>query len=354
MRRLALALAWAPILAHAEPAPVADARAAGPRLSFQWSAPEGCPTHAAVLARTEQLLGRSAESSLSQPLAIDATVSRAEPGWELRLGSGAAGEPPRLVSAATCEELGEMAALFVALSIDPTLPLESVGAFADLSRAAGEESSPAPKAETAPSPEPPPIEPSSPPASRSKEQAESEQAGRDAGVSAAPNVRPLAGASAVLGLGRLPGAAFGVRAHGGVAIERFELRAGLEYFPERYASATPTTGGDLSLGTVGLHAAYALAAGALTFAPSGGVAFGWLHGAGDGVANPASGDAFLVGLEPGLRASYALSPSWALVTDAALHFALNRPGFVLDEIGEVYRPARVGARFGLGAEWSGP
>lgn len=354
MRCLALALACAPGLALADPpSAVGDAGAAGARLSFGWNAPEGCPVHGAILARTEQMLGRSAESSLSEPLAVDATVTRvAEQAWELRLMSGDASEPRR-VSAATCEELGEMAALFVALSIDPTLPLPSVAAFADLSKAPKEGSGPA-AAESASTPQPPLGKPNSESTKPAAERDGSRPPSDPSAARAASPVRALAGVSAALGLGRLPGVAWGARVQGGVAIEPLKLRAGLEYFPERYASVTPTTGGYLSLGAVGLQVGYALGVGPLAVEPSAGVTFGWLHGEGDGVANPASGDALLVGVEPGLRASHALSTNWALFTDAALTLGVNRPRFVLDEIGEVHRPAPVAARIGLGAEWSGP
>jgi hypothetical protein len=353
---LAVACAWhllSPPAAHAEPAAAnpGERPAEAPRLTFTWSTPDGCPSRDSVLARAEGLLGHPLESSLKAPLVIGATVtSLGADTWELRLVSGDASAKPRLVSATSCAELAEMAALFTALSIDPTLRVEATARFPELTRPVPEASAqPAPAPPAAPPPAAPPPAVATPPA-----RAPAPSAPPPAAPVARLRVRPVLGASFALGLGALPGVAPGVGAEGGLAFERLSLRAQLSYFPEQQAAVTDTTGGELSLGVAGVRAVYALTGGAANVALTGGVSLGWMHGTGTGVLNRDSGDALLLAFVPGARGAFALSPSFSLTLDAALTVAVNRPRFVLEGLGEVYRPPTLGARFGLGAEWCPP
>ncbi|HEY3493588.1 MAG TPA: hypothetical protein VGK73_02835 [Polyangiaceae bacterium] len=261
------------------------------------------------------------------------------------MASGAAGAPPRLVTAASCEELEQVAALFIALSIDPTLHVESPQTFPEITGRANEESGTlgAPSAGEPNRPAPPAERDEAPPRSATRP------------AEAAPlRVRPLAAASAAFALGALPGLAVGVSGEGGVALNRLSLRALLRYFPRQHVAVTPQSGGDLTLAVAGARAVYALAEGVPEVALSAGVTLGWMHGSGTGVQNRDSGDLLLIAFEPGARAGYAVAPSFRLVADAALTLRVNRPRFVLEGIGEVHQPSRVGGEFGLGAEWCPP
>jgi hypothetical protein len=341
-----------PGTARAQPtgAELVDPEANVPRLRFSWEAPEGCPSRVAVLARAERLLGHPLESSLKAPLVIDATAAAvgAET-WELRLASGDPRAPARLVTAASCAELGEVAALFTALAIEPSLHVESTARFADPT-ALPEEHTGADVA--APAAAEPPAAAAAPPAAPpTRRQEPTSSSPRPVAPRAPLPVRPLAAAFVALALGRLPGVAAGIGIEGGVAIDRLSLRGQLADFPERHAAATATTGGNLFVSTAGARAMYAFGEGTATLALSGGATLGWMHGTGTGALNRSSGDALLVALEPGVRAGYALSRSFSLVGDATLTMAVNRPRFVIDGLQEVYRPPEAGARFGLGAEW---
>jgi hypothetical protein len=353
---LAVACAWrllSPRSACAEPAgsTAAESPVEVARLTFTWSAPDGCPSRDSVLARAQGLLGHPLESSIKTPLVIEATVaSLGADVWELRLVSGDASAKPRVVSATSCAELAEVAALFTALSIDPTLRGAATAMFPELAgpaRENNEQLAPGPPVTPPPAPSPPPA--ATPPAP-----APAPSASRLAAPGPSLRLRPVLGAFVALGLGELPGVAPGVGVEGGLAFEQLSVRAQLSYFPEQHAAVTDTTGGDLSLDAAGVRAAYALADGTPNVALTGGVTLGWMHGTGTGVLNRNSGDALLLAFVPGARGTFALSPSLWLTLDAALVVAVNRPRFVLEGLGEVHRPSPVGARFGLGAEWCPP
>jgi len=327
-----------PSAARAEP------RAEAPRLSFAWNAPGSCPTRGDVLTRVERLLGHPASANLAAPLTIEANVTElGAESWELRLASGDPRAEPRRVTAASCAELAEMAAVFTALSIDPTL---NVGA-PDV------ETNVRPKEETAAPPGSEVAPPTASPVPRPANSSERSAPLQPPLVVARParhGLRPVVALFGALGWGRLPGTAPGFGVEGGVAQGRLGFRAELADFPERHAAATSTSGGDLSLAVTGARAVYELTEGATLLALSAGITLGWLRGTGTGVTRPESGNALLLALEPGARAGYALSRSLALVADARLVVAVNRPRFVLAGR-ELYQPAWLGAQLGLSAEW---
>ena len=347
---LALSCAWvvcAPSAAQIAPLQAAESNPGVQRLTFGWNASVGCPTRESVLARAERLLGRAIELALASPIVVEATVRElGTERWELRFTAGDPGAQARVVTAASCDELADVAALFIALSVNPALAFESIVSFTDENTVEQPRTDrAAPRAETpAASPAPPPT----PPAERA-----TPPTGKE--THAAHSVRPLVAATAALGLGRLPGVAIGGVLEGGIAIERLSLRAQVGYFPPQHAAVTDSAGGDVSLVSAGARGVYGLLGrGAPILGLSAGMSFGWLHGTGTGVANKESGDALVIGVEPGVRAGYALTASFALVADATLVLSLNRPRFVLEDLGEVFQPPRFAAQFGLGAEWSPP
>lgn len=93
------------------------ARAAEP-LSLAWSAPSGCPSLEDVLTETRRLLGGA---DTDAPLTARAAVDLPAPSdYRLRISIDRASEErPREIHAPTCAELGDAAALILALAIDP-------------------------------------------------------------------------------------------------------------------------------------------------------------------------------------------------------------------------------------------
>ena len=100
-------------------APGATAAVASGGVSLSWSAPAGCPTREDVLAEVTRLLGGKIdpEAHLGARGEI-AAVGGSEMRLTISLG-GEAARRPRKVDAPTCAELGEVAALILALAIDP-------------------------------------------------------------------------------------------------------------------------------------------------------------------------------------------------------------------------------------------
>lgn len=314
---------------------------------FEWGAPEGCPAREAVLQRAEQLLGRALADAAPSDLAVAGGVERRGQTWHLELREhSATGTRLRSVEAASCDELGDAAALLIALTIDPSLPERepraATGAFPIETR-------PAKAPQPAPEPSATPLPPPRPPASKP--------------APSAPPARPeesrplqaCLGASASVWVNRLPGPTPGVLAQGGVGVGPWLGLGQLGFFPERHASLNGSrAGGDFRLASAGAELAHLFALGRVRLGPSAGAELQWVHGSGTGVKNPTDADVMLISLQAGVRASVPISPSWSLGTSGVFSWLANRPRFVLDAIGPVFQPERWGVRFGVGAEWRSP
>jgi hypothetical protein len=310
------------------------ARAKASVFELAWRAPEACPARDQVLARATRLLGHELGATLEHPLTVDALVEQLpDETWRLQLTLGEQ-SPSRSVAASSCDELGEAAALLIALSIDPTLDPSATAATA-----------PALAPEAAPPPEPePPAEPAAPPPAPP---ARAEPWQRDA----APWQLRL-GAGFALWTGRLPGLAPGAQAHVSVAREHASLSLDLGFFPPQHAGiAGSEAGGELWLASVGPKLGYGFAVGAASVTPRLGAELQLVRGAGSGVENPSGAQALLLGVEAGARVGLQLAKSWQGFAEGAVSALIWRPRFVLEGVGQVHQPERVGLRFGLGAEW---
>jgi hypothetical protein len=303
-----------------------------------------------VLARTEELLGRAPEAAVKAQLDLRALVSEHAAGaWQLDLSSRSdSGEmSSRQVKATSCAELADAAALLLALAIDPALNVPHNGAPTAAfqsepaaTEAASAETSPgepASAAATAPTPN----EPASAVAS-------STQAERPS-----PPWRPRASAALALWARRLPGTAPGLLARAGFARARGWAVASFGFFPERHASIPRQSGGgDLSLLTTGIEVGFvALDAHLVEVSPVLGTELEWVRGSGTGVTDPADAHLLLLGFAAGGRAALRLTSQWALCAEGAFSALVARPRFVLEGVGQVYRPEPWGLRVGVGAEW---
>jgi len=323
----------------------APVRAEQQLLHFEWKAPEGCPTQEQVLAQAEKLLGRAPESALRAALALDVEVSaRASGGFQLLFSSrSASSAASRQVQSESCQELGDAAALLLALTIDPHLEAGAPGAegaFATQSDVPPPPASKLPAAKPAALPSGPKLGPLPP---TSVQRARSEP------------IHWLGGAELALWTRRLPGVSPGVVVHGGLSRRSWSWLLNIGFFPERHARvAGSSAGGDLELGSLGTHMGYAIALGNSRLTPLAGVELDWLHGSGSGVTQPGTANLLLIGFEGGARWGFGVSRSWTLYGQGQLSVLAQRPRFVLDGIGEVFRPERWALRFGLGAEWREP
>ena len=116
-----------------------------------WSAPEGCPSEARVVARVTENVGAA-----TSPLRVRATATRSADGkWHVRVEEVRDGEHgERELEAESCDAAAEATALIVSLLIDPTwTPKTEAPKTPEVTRAAA--SVPSETTALAPAPEPP-------------------------------------------------------------------------------------------------------------------------------------------------------------------------------------------------------
>jgi hypothetical protein len=308
-------------------AAAARAGADEPRVELAWTAPEGCPDGARVVAEVERLLG-PAGARPPRPIRAAAVVTRVGEGFVVKLETASdAGTRARELHGATCGGIGDAVALILALMIDP----EHVVAPARGTLAA---------AESAPPPTPA-APPPAPPRSPAPQPAPS------------PPLTIVLSAAPVLDLGSVPAPAAGFAGAAGLVFGRARAEAGVVVLPARAATvaSTPGAGGDVSL-VAGTLAACAVALRGRTaeLAPCAGFELGRLYASGFGVAQPGSGGALWSTAKLGALGVLRLGDGLALTLrlDAGAPFA--RPRFVLENVGAVFRSAPVVGRAAIGVE----
>jgi len=343
--RVTVALLFVAATAAAEPVEPAPAPSdLNAEFSFTWRAPDGCPTKSEVLARAERLVGHAlTHASAGSPVELVATVQlQSNAIWQLEVVSGPDGENRRVVTVGSCDELGDAMALWFALSTDPDYAMRrGPGPAHDAEARALREPGPA-----ASSPLAPAAPAAQPPVPSQAREVHVDLAEKSRAQLAAP-WRVSGGAAGAIWLGRLPGAAPGVVARG--SLSRGEWGFGLELglFPaERVAQRSVS--GDLSLATLAGTFGYALFDDVLT--PYAGVELDLLHGIGRQVDVPASGNVWLLGFDAGLRVSYGVHRSLRLFADGHGSVLAEQARFLVQPNTELFRPSRIGAQFGLGAE----
>jgi hypothetical protein len=309
-----------------------------PRVSLTWTAPAGCPASGRVVKEVDRLLGATAPRRA--PLVVVARVT-AKPDGGLRVrieAAGSDGARVRELEAASCDALADATATILALMIDPT----SVVAPPDVAAADAGATAVAP-----------------PLNARSVDAGPPDASAPDGRLPSAP--LPWAfrfGLDAWLAgdVGSAPGA--GAGAAGALVFSLGPLRVdlGLLALPARTATvpAHPTLGGDVSLITGAVSACYDVvprsASHAFELSPCLGYEVGRLHASGFGVTNPGEGDMLWSAIRPGLLFAWAPLARLAIFTrvDAAVPFV--RQTFVLENVGDVYRPGIAAGRLGLGLE----
>lgn len=344
--RVTVALLFVATIAAAEP----DDRAPAPSdlnaaFSFTWRAPDGCPSKSEVLARAERLVGHAlTRASAGSPVELVATVQlQSDATWQLEVRSGPGGENRRVVTAGSCDELGDAMALWLALSTDPDYATRGAPGPAHEGEAydarAAHEPAVSPRPES-------PVRATYPPAPTQGREFHADAPEMSRWQLAAP-WRVSGGAAGAVWLGRLPGTAPGGAVHG--ALSRGEWSVGLELglFPAERA-VQHSVSADLSLATLAGTFGYALFDDVLT--PYAGLELDLLHGVGRQVDRPASGNVWLLGFDAGLRVSYRVHRSLRLFVDGRGSVLAEQARFHVEPSTELFRPSRVGAQFGLGAE----
>lgn len=397
---MALARRLLPLLLVAAPPALAVTPAHGAEpLSLAWTAPAGCPSRDDVLAETRRLLGGKIESDA--PLAARAEVALAAPSdYRLRITlDRTPGERPREVHAPTCAELGDAAALILALSLDPA----GVAGASPGSALHADPAAPPPP----PAPEPLFVPPLGAPAFPGGAAfpgglagtGPSGLAGADIGGLAGTGPGGLAGGGALVASSELapvipaprfeqpvffvptvsvpaPRAALppALRVHASIAAEAGALRdvapmarAGVAFVPgplrveatgllawggHLAAPSAPDKGAELWLAGGALEACYEAHLGprSIAVAACGGVEVGAMLGTSYGVTSPRTGASPWVAPIVGGLLRWLFTRAVALRLDLQLAVPLVHPAFRVDGLGVVHAPEPVGARAGAGIE----
>lgn len=333
-------------------------------IALKWTGPAACPSGDDVLSETRRLLGGFPEDGVYR-LEARANLERRADGWRLTLdtvrrGGAAPNEGSRILDAADCGELGQAAALVLALAYDPERVAAARGGPA---RPPARTVSPAPSTPAeitsgeavAPfAPLPPPLAPPvvAPAPART--------------APAPPPARPWRPSlhmAAQLDGGGLPGVSLGASAAAQLDIGRFGVALGGTLMPASRTEldSRPGAGGDFSLWTVNARGCVTpwiigrddepeRESGDIALAGCLQIEVGRMSADGFGVSNPGSGGTLW--LAPGALAkvSVALGKSLSLRLDGGIAVPLLPHTFVLENVGDVHTSEPVNGRGALGID----
>ena len=361
---VALALSLGPAAAGDEPRD-------GVEPVLRWSGPTECPTEALVLETVSRYVGRSIDDELVR---ASGTVVREGDGFVLELRiRGAEGRPEtRTLRDADCAVLSDVAALMIAVAIDP----EAAAVALDEPPADADGSVPDEEAEAeVPAPAEPEVverapavvpEVVAPPAAAEPSETEpidhderrrscrptAERAGPGRGR---PSCWALA-VRVVVQHGPLPRVGAGLGGDAALLWPRVRLAAGGTFFFARPArvDADDQLGGDVRLGVGRLRVCGRLGWGTLELPLCGGAELGALRGEGVGVDRPRSDR--LPWLAMLADVGLGWSPRRWLATRLELGAAVPvlQQRFAIDGLGVVHEPSAVGLRAALALEWRLP
>jgi hypothetical protein len=329
----------------------------------RWVAPTGCPDRAAMARAVVRYVGR--------PLADEAVRAEGEVSQTsderfvlaLRLSDGEGQAETRALEDADCAVLSDVAALMIAMAIDPEAAAKAIDERAE-PRSAEVPAEAEPEAEVPaeaetpaePQPQPQPEVAATPPVPRERPP---EPRVCEPGPS---RVRERAGAlrawcvglaaRVALQWGPLPRVGPGVGADAALLWPRVRIEAGGAFFFARPArvGAAASAGGDVRLGVGHGRGCARLGRGALEVPLCAGVEVGALRGIGVGIEHPRVDRLVWVGAlaDAGL--------AWAPVRRLALHARIGGVAplvehrFAVGGLGVVHAPAPVGLRAALAVE----
>jgi len=296
--------------------------AAGPARAARLTvdAPEGCVDASTLNQEVADLVGRSLADVPDADFHLEiAPAARGK--WHLKLQVSSPGAAPdaariRELDANSCAELGDAAALAIAVSVRA---LAEPGRPAPTQRSALETAGPAPaipRAEAAPR----------------------------------PPWRPRLTLMVAGDTGELPDTGVAVLAGAAIARPWVRLAATVGWLPPRDKFVTGGRGGQFQLVLAAADACLAPGWGAWTLLGCGGGEIGLYRASGLQVARPDARSQLWRAARVRAGFSVALADSVALVVDGTAVIPLARPAFVLDGVDPVYQPAAVAVRIAAGVE----
>ena len=311
----------------------------GPHASdVAWDAPQGCPSRSAVVSGVEVLLGEPLAAERLVVVLIEGRVEQlANEQWKLSLRiSTEAGTRERTFVGTTCQELGEIAIVLIAVAIDPSveMPEAELPSGEDESAAAGEATEN--QLVAADDGVESDAKHSSPIADVSRDRSEASQSSDAQGMGF---VRVATG----LLVGPLPAVGPGIHVDLGLRWRMLALSLGMSHwFERRVRIPGHTAGGDLQLTTGDVRICAVPSARRLDVPLCVGVELGAMAGRGVGVSNPRRGR----GLWAAMLADVGITfRPWRWIgfgIRAGLVIPVTRPMFAFDDVGEVHRAAVVG------------
>jgi hypothetical protein len=299
-------------------------------VELQWTAPRDCPTEDKIRAEIEDLLGRSLESPSNGAVSARGTVTEGKHGFTLRLSIGSGAEQRnRLVADTSCDRLGQAAALIVELAIEDAAGTESASSVPTV----------APIETSPPADLPAPPRSSLPSAAeRLPERASSQGRFVRLSVRASGGVDVLA----------LPRAAPGFTVALAARRALFDVEGSFSYWAAERATLATGAGGDVWLMVGGVRGCISPLHSRFEIGGCAALEVGTMNAEGFGVEHPGEGSALWVAPVVGLRGSYRLAGPLAAVADIDAAFPLIQRTFLLENVGDVYRPPGATPRFALG------
>lgn len=322
---------------------------------LDWSGPTGCPSSADLLARIERLLGASVSEALKVPLAARGRVEEPHPGaFALSLETFQNEQRfIRRLEAPSCSELGDAAALVLALAIDPELRTRMPDAA--LAKAPPPDPTPVPSTSAAPSAAPPPNAAPSPVAAAPPRAAKATSSTQKGGADS-PGRRPalgwFVGAFASVDFGSVAPFALGPAITGGARFQSFELALDATWLPARRtpAEADPNKGGDITLVAFALRPCFVFTLSGFEPGVCAAAELGRIQGDGYGTAADSTRAALWPALGATLFGRYRIGAPFWLSLHAGLLAPLQHIEFTLENVGMVYEVPPLVGRVALGAE----
>lgn len=331
------------------------ARAEAP-IALTWNAPQGCPSRDAILSEVSRLLGDHAPAPESA-LVARADVTRAgERAFHLAIAIGEGqSKRTRALDAPTCSELGDAAALVLALAIDP---LAGMDAAEDRAAPPPPPSAGAPLAgpENVPIPAPPTWA-----GSRNQPSIPLFAVPPSPELFAAPHnpriVRALALTGGETGMFRSPSPMFRLGLSYGRAGLRWDGHLMFVWGDRIPAPDIPTKGGTFGMGGVQLsmcsewvvdraNADRSAVFGGVCGTVEGGV----IYGSSDGVSKPGSAIGPWIAPVAQTYLRWRVAPRTHVHVDLGFGVPLIRPSFAIVGLGTVHQVALFSGRIGLGLE----
>jgi hypothetical protein len=283
---------------------------------LEWRAPVGCPTSGEVEREITRLIG-AGKRNRSTVHAV-AQVSGKDADWRVQIRiQDAENTSERTFDGATCRAVTKVAALIIALAIEP-----NAGSTPEIA---------------APSKDRPEGVPPPPPRAPEKEE------------------RPLR-ATLVLGpfanFALLPRAAWGFEVGAGLRWSAItvDVRGGAA-LPQSTEVPSAPAGGNFSLLTAGLRVCARVIPGATVWFVCATGLVDRITADGYGVTTPGSANALIGAAGLGPRIDVTIADAWRLYLAGEATYAFSEASFRLDNVGNVHRTARFGGSARLGVAW---